>query len=321
MSDPLAAQLPFTLQSTHLDALGTRYEGKVRDVYRCKDRLILIASDRLSAFDRVLTTIPFKGEVLNRLAQFWFDKTAHIIPNHILDVPDANVTVARACEPFRIEMVVRGYLTGSLWRDFQRGAHGAYGLSIAPGMKKDEPFEQPLLTPSTKARVGEHDAPLSPADVVSQGLASARDWQRLSEVALALFGEGQRWARSRGLILVDTKYEFGRVGDVLYAIDEMHTPDSSRYWQADGYATRLAAGEEQRMLDKENVRQWLIRERNFSGHGEAPVLPDDLRVNTARTYLAAYEQITGAPLVLTVGDVQQRLVTTLRARGYLPESP
>ncbi|MFY0529649.1 phosphoribosylaminoimidazolesuccinocarboxamide synthase [Archangium gephyra] len=314
----LHAQLPHTLRQTSLPpSLGQHYQGKVRDTYRQGDRLVLVTSDRLSAFDHVLTTIPFKGEVLNRLATFWFERTKHIVANHVLDVPDANVTVARACEPFAVEVVVRGYLTGSLWRDSQKGTHTAYGVPFADGMRKDEAFPSPIITPSTKAQYGQHDEPISEQEILAKNLASARDWARITEAAKGLFLEGQKWARTRGLILVDTKYEFGKVGDELYVIDEIHTPDSSRYWVADEYEARFAKGEDQRMLDKENIRQWLIRERGFQGHGTPPAIPDEVRVSLAEKYLAAYERITGTPLELNVGDVHARIEKNLKARGYL----
>jgi phosphoribosylaminoimidazole-succinocarboxamide synthase len=313
----LHAQLPHTLRQTQLPSLGTRYQGKVRDTYRQGDRLFLVTTDRLSAFDHVLTTLPFKGQVLNSLATFWFERTQDIVPNHVLEVPDPNVTVARACEPFAIELVVRGYLTGSLWRDYQKGTHTAYGLPFPSGLRKDEQFPEPLITPSTKAQYGQHDEPISQAEILARGLASARDWARLTEAARALFAEGQRWARTRGLILVDTKYEFGKVGDALYVIDEIHTPDSSRYWVADEYEARFAKGEDQRMLDKENLRQWLIRERNFSGQGPLPSIPDEVRVDLAGKYLTAYERITGTPMKLEVGDVHARIERNLRAAGHL----
>jgi phosphoribosylaminoimidazole-succinocarboxamide synthase len=318
LADPaLSEQLNHTLAETHLDSLGERYRGKVRDVYRQRDRVFLVATDRLSAFDRVLTTIPFKGEVLNRIAQFWFDRTKDVVPNHVLDAPDPNVTVARATKPFPVEVVVRGYLTGSLWRDFQKGAHTAYGLDLPPDMRKDAVFPEPILTPSTKAPVGEHDEPLSEAEVVRRGIASARDWARIREAALALFRAGQAWCQSRGLLLVDTKYEFGAVGDSIYLIDEMHTPDSSRFWRASSYEERLAAGEDQVMLDKENVRQWLIREKGFSGHGPLPLIPENVRLQTSELYLRAYGEITGTPLQPIAGDVEARIEKNLQKHGYL----
>ena len=318
MPDPvLVDQLGHTLAETRLDELGERYRGKVRDVYHQRDRLFLVATDRLSAFDRVLTTIPFKGEVLNRIAQFWFDRTRDLVPNHVLDTPDPNVTVARATRPYPVEVVVRGYLTGSLWRDVQKGAHTVYGLDIPPDMRKDAAFPEPIVTPSTKAAVGEHDEPLSEAQVVQRGIVGARDWGRIREAALALFRAGQAWCSSRGLLLVDTKYEFGTVGDTLYVIDEMHTPDSSRFWRAATYEERLASGADQEMLDKETVRQWLIREKGFSGHGPLPVIPEAVRVQTADLYLRAYAEITGTPLKPVAGDVEARIQKNLQMHGYL----
>jgi phosphoribosylaminoimidazole-succinocarboxamide synthase len=313
----VAQQLPHTLGGTSFPALGVKYQGKVRDTYRKGDTLALVTTDRLSAFDHVLTTIPFKGETLNRLSNFWFEKTKHVVNNHVLDMPDPNVTIARACTPLPIEVVIRGYLTGSLWRDYEKGAHLAYGLPLAPGLKKDQRFDGPLVTPSTKAEYGQHDEPISEQELLARGLVAERDWRRAVEAALTLFTEGQRWAKGRGLILVDTKYEFGLQGDALYVIDEIHTPDSSRYWVAGEYDERFARGDDQRMLDKENIRQWLIRERGFQGQGTPPPIPDEVRCELAEKYLAAYQLLTGQPLKLAVGDVNERLLKNLKAKGYL----
>jgi len=302
-------QLANTLRETRFSQLGEKYQGKVRDVYRRGDQLVLITTDRLSAFDRVLTTIPFKGEVLNRLAAFWFEKTRQVVQNHLIDVPDPNVTVAKRCEPFPIEFVVRGYLTGSLWRDYQKGAHTAYGITFEKNLKKDKKFRQPIITPSTKAAQGEHDEPISEKAILAKGLMAERDWRRASE--------GQKWALSRRLILVDTKYEFAKSGDEIVLIDEIHTPDSSRYWIASEYEARFQRGEDQKMLDKENIRQWLIKERGFSGHGEAPAIPDEVRVDLAEKYLAAFEQITGEPFQPKASPVLGRIEKNLRAKGYL----
>ena len=311
------SQLQHTLRETDFPGLGGRYKGKVRDVYRQGDRLVLIATDRLSAFDHILTTVPFKGELLTRTSTFWFEKTKHVAKNHLLDVPDPNVCVVRRCERVNVEVVVRGYLTGSLWRDLQSGASGVYGVPIPPELKKDAAFERPIITPSTKEEVGKHDQPISAAELVARGLCSRRDWDRISETALAVFAEGQRWAASRGLILVDTKYEFGKVGDELYLIDELHTQDCSRYWDAAEYQQRLAAGQDQRMLDKENVRQWLIKERGFSGHGTPPAIPDEVRADLARTYASAYERLTGLAFQPEVGDVAARIERNLTKAGLL----
>lgn len=318
MSDPrLTQQLEHCLVETRFSSLGELYRGKVRDTYRRGDRLVLVTTDRLSAFDRVLTTIPFKGEILNRLAWFWFEKTRHIAPNHAIDLPDPNVTVARACEPLPVEFVVRGYLSGSLWRDYQRGAHTAYGLALAPGMKKDQRFPVPVLTPTTKATGGEHDRPISDAEIVARGLVSARDLHEASSCALALFAEGQRWAIGRGLVLVDTKYEFGKADGKLQVIDEIHTPDSSRYWVAAEVAKRFEAGEDQRMLDKENIRQWLMRERGYQGDGPPPEIPESVRVGLSEIYLTAYQAVTGSTFELQVGDVRDRVERNLKGAGYL----
>jgi phosphoribosylaminoimidazole-succinocarboxamide synthase len=307
----LRAQLSHTLSQTDFPALGTKYQGKVRDTYRSDDRLVLITTDRLSAFDHVLTTLPFKGDLLNQLSHFWFQRTAHIVKNHVLDLPDPCVIVARLTRPLPIEFVVRGSLTGSLWRDYE--AHrDPYALRLPPGLKKDQAFERPILTPSTKAPLGQHDEPVSEAELLARGLVSARDLARAKEAALALFAEGQRVAQGQGLILVDTKYELGLDGDTLLAIDELHTPDSSRYWVAEGSEGRFTRGEAQVMLDKENLRQWLIQERGFSGHGPLPTIPDDVRVSLAGTYVTAFERITGAAFAMSAGDVTERLTANLR---------
>lgn len=316
MADPaLTQQLEFTLDATDFPSLGEKYQGKVRDTYARGDRLVLITTDRLSAFDHVLTTLPFKGDLLNTLAHHWFAKTAHVVPNHVLDMPDPAVTVAKKAQPYAVEFVVRGYLTGSLWRDYEKGAD-PYGLALPPGLKKDSRFPAPLLTPSTKAPKGEHDLPLSEAAVVARGLLSARDLAEAKEAALALFAAGQAHAKARGLILVDTKYELGKVAGQLTLIDELHTPDSSRFWEEQEYAARIARGEPQAMLDKENLRQWLISERGFSGHGPLPQIPDEVRVSLAEKYLTAYARLTGAPFALNPGSVGERLRQNL-ARAKL----
>ncbi len=302
----LRSQLAHTLSRTDFAALGEKYQGKVRDTYRRGDRLVLITTDRLSAFDHVLTTLPFKGDLLNTLASFWFKKTAHVVKNHVIDVPDPCVTVARRAEPFAIEFVVRGYLTGSLWRDYEAG-RDPYGLHLPTGLRRDSKFPTPLLTPSTKAPIGQHDEPLSEAQVLERGLVSARDWQRAKEAALGLFAEGTTQTASQGLLFVDTKYEFGRIGDELVVIDEMHTPDSSRFWKAESYQERFTKGDAQVMLDKENLRQWLIQERGFAGQGTPPAIPDEVRVSLAQKYVSAYETITGTAFTPQVGSVAERI--------------
>ncbi len=310
------AQLPFTLQATSFPGLGTRYSGKVRDSYRAGDRLVMVTTDRLSAFDRNLTTLPFKGDILNTLACFWFKQTQEVLPNHLLSSPDPAVMVAQVAKPFPVEFVVRGYLAGSLWRDYTAG-RDSYDLRLRAGMKENQQLDRPVVTPSTKAPAGEHDAPRTPAQVVDSGLLSQRDWQRSREAALALFAAGQRILSNRGLILADTKYELGLVGDKLLAIDEMHTPDSSRFWIASEYEERFRQGVPQAMLDKEIFRQWLIQERGFYGDGETPEIPDKVRVDLALAYARAFEEISGTVFPLVPGPVQARIAANLASAGLV----
>jgi len=277
----------------------------------------MVTTDRISAFDHVLGTIPFKGEVLSRLTAFWFDKVKDIAPIHLLDAPDPSVMVVKRAKPLPVEVIIRGYVTGSLWRDYQSGQAGAYGVEWPKDLKKDQPFARPILTPSTKAEYGKHDLPISEKAIVEQGLVPAAVWAEAAAVARRLFARGQEWALSRGLILVDTKYEMGICDGQLVVIDEIHTPDSSRYWVADGYQRRFEAGQEQEMLDKENVRQWLIKEHGFSGHGTPPALTDEVRIMLARKYIEVFERLTGQVFESAVGSVASRIEANLKAKGYL----
>jgi len=317
----LRAQLPFTLREANFPALGGLYRGKVRDNFSKGDRIAMITTDRLSAFDRVLTTVPFKGELLNRLTAFWFERTKAIAPNHILDLPDPSVLIVRRLEPLAVEMVTRGYLTGSLWRDHQAGRGAkAYGLQLDPQMRKDQAFDAPILTPSTKAAVGEHDEPISPAELVARGACTKAQWDEMARYSLDLFAAGQAWAKERGLILVDTKYEFGvDAKGKIWLIDEIHTPDSSRYWIREGSLLRFEKGEDQRMLDKEFFRQWLIKERGYQGDGPLPEIPGEVRAQLAGRYCELVETLTGFAPALEVGDTSARIERALRAKGYLPQ--
>jgi phosphoribosylaminoimidazole-succinocarboxamide synthase len=310
-------QLSHTLRETNMPELGELYRGKVRDNYSRGDRMVMVTTDRLSAFDHVLCTIPFKGEVLSRLTLFWFDKVKDIAPTHVIDSPDPSVMVVKRAKPFAIELVVRGYITGSLWRDYQAGKAGAYGIEWKKGLRKDQALDEPTITPSTKAEYGKHDEPISEAEILKKKLADPDVWNRAKAIALQLFERGQKWAKTRGLILVDTKYEMGIANGELVVIDEIHTPDSSRYWMAGSYAERFTRGEDPEMLDKENVRQWLIRERGFSGQGTPPALPDDVRVMLARKYMEVYELLTGQSFESKVGDVAERIRGNLKTAGYL----
>ena len=300
----LAAQLHNTLDKTPWTQLAgrrmERYDGKVRDCYIDRERgeRIIVVTDRLSAFDAVVGTIPSKGQVLNQLATFWFEHTRHIAPNHMLRVPDPNVMIAREVTPLPVEWVMRSYLTGvtstSIWYPYERGARTFCGHALPEGMRKNQRLPQPILTPSTKAAKGEHDVSVSREEVLAMGRVTNEVFDRAAAIAAALFAEGQRHAASRGLILADTKYELGTAADgTIVVIDEIHTPDSSRYWYAEDYEARLASGEEPRSLDKEYVRRWLAGEARWTGNGPPPTLPDEVRLEAARRYIASYELVTG----------------------------
>ena len=324
----LRAQLGRTLDATPFRTIRgqalARYDGKVRDCFidSARGERILIVTDRLSAFDAVVGTIPFKGQVLNQLAQFWFEHTRSIAPNHMLAVPDPNVMIARECEPLPVELVMRAYLTGvtstSIWKAYEAGARTFCGHALPDGMRKNQPLPHPILTPSTKAAKGDHDVSVSRDELLAMGRIAPALFDRAAELAAALFAAGQRHAASQGLILADTKYEIGidrsrPAGDSLVIIDEIHTPDSSRYWYADDYEARLARGEEPRSLDKEYVRRWLANDARWSGDGPPPVLPDDVRIEAARRYIASYEIVTGERFVPDTRDPVPRIAAALGA--------
>lgn len=265
--------------------------GKVRDIVDVKDRMIICTSDRISAFDRILTTIPCKGEVLNGLSMYWFKETRDIIPNHSIRRLSARTVAVKKYTVLPVEVVIRAYLTGSSWRDYEKDG-AVSGISLPRGMRFNEKFPEPLLTPSTKAEKGTHDVPISEEQLLENGIVESELWSKVRTAAFALFKRGSELAASRGLILVDTKYEFGIDEDgspVL--VDEIHTPDSSRYWYADTYEELFAAGEKQRKIDKEYLRQWLMGQ-GFMGDGEQPVIPDEIRLNVAEKYIEAYRLIS-----------------------------
>ncbi|BDG08310.1 phosphoribosylaminoimidazolesuccinocarboxamide synthase [Anaeromyxobacter paludicola] len=313
----IRAQLAHTLREFDAPALGTLYRGKVRDNYSQDGRIVMVTTDRVSAFDHVLGTIPFKGEVLSRLTLFWFDKVKDIAPTHVLSSPDPSVMVVKRAQALPVEIVIRGYITGSLWRDYQAGKAGAYGIDWPAGLTRDQRLAAPIITPSTKAEYGKHDEPISEAEILRQGLVPKDVWTEATAVAHRLFARGQEWAHQRGLILVDTKYEMGIADGKLVVIDEIHTPDSSRYWVEASYAERFARGEEPEMLDKENIRQWLIKEHGFSGQGKPPPLSDDVRVMLAQKYMEAYERLTGETFESEPGSVDARIRKNLAAAGLL----
>lgn len=315
-SQTLRAQIPHTLNGTHFEGLGDFYEGKVRDNYTRGNQRILISTDRLSAFDRVICTIPFKGQVLNQMARFWFEKTKDICPNHVIDYPDPNAVVAKQCTPLQVEMVVRAYLTGttstSVWHHYENGGRNFCGNPLEDGMKKDQKLDHPILTPSTKAAHGEHDESVPPQVLLDRGVITQAEWDHLAEVSLKLFARGQEIAAKQGIILVDTKYEFGRdENGVITLIDEIHTPDSSRFWIADTYQANFEEGKPQDNINKEYLRLWLS-EQGFRGDGPLPHIPDDVLIETARRYIEAYEKITGETFVAEPCDnVEARLKQNL----------
>lgn len=293
----LADGLATTLEEASFPELGSLYRGKVRDNYTHDGRRTIVVSDRISAFDRVLGTLPFKGQVLNTCAAWWFDKTRDVAPNHVLDVPDPAVTVAIDCEPLPVEMVMRSYLTGvtstSIWSHYQRGVRTFCGHALPDGLRQHEKLPAPILTPSTKAEHGAHDVSVSREDILASGKVSARDFDEAAEHAKALFAFGQAHCERQGLILVDTKYEFGKTRDGrVIVIDEIHTPDSSRYWLADSYEERFKAGETPASLDKEYVRRWLA-EQGYTGEGTPPVLTDEVRIEASARYIEACERVSG----------------------------
>lgn len=271
------------------------YHGKVRDVYNINDELlVMVATDRISAFDVILPKgIPFKGQMLNQIAQKFLDATADIVPNWKLATPDPMVTVGLKCEGFRVEMIIRGYLTGSAWREYQNGCRELCGVRLPEGMRENEKFPEPIITPTTKADAG-HDENISKEEIIAQGLVSREDYELLEKYTYALFERGSRMAAEKGLILVDTKYEFGKKDGKVYLIDEIHTPDSSRYFYAEGYREKFEKGEPQKQLSKEFVRQWLIDHGFMGKEGQqVPDMTDEYVNSVSERYMELYEGITG----------------------------
>ncbi|MFO7789798.1 MAG: phosphoribosylaminoimidazolesuccinocarboxamide synthase [Bacteroidota bacterium] len=291
-----------TITKTKFHFPGTTdiYNGKVRDVYTIdNEHLVMVVSDRISAFDVVLPKgIPYKGQVLNQIASEFLDATKDIVPNWKISTPDPMVTIGHKCEPYPVEMIVRAYLTGSSWRAYKKGARDICGVPIPEGMKEHQAFEKPILTPTTKAEQGAHDENISREEIIRQGLVDENEYKQLEEYALALFERGTEIAGKRGLILVDTKYEFGKKDGKIYLIDEIHTPDSSRYFYKDGYQERFEKGEKQRQLSKEFVREWLM-EQGFNGEPgqEIPEMTDSKIIEISDRYIELYEKITGKSFI------------------------
>lgn len=290
-----------TLTSTDFEFKGQKslYHGKVRDVYDIDDKyLVMVATDRISAFDVILPKgIPFKGQVLNQIAAYFLDATSDIVPNWKIDVPDPMVTIGTKCEPLKIEMIVRGYLAGSAWRDYKAGNREICGVRLPEGMKENQKFDTPILTPTTKADAG-HDENISREEIIARGIVAEDVYEQVEKYALALFERGSKMAAERGLILVDTKYEFGLKDGKVILIDEIHTPDSSRYFYAEGYEERFEKGEEQRQLSKEFVRQWLIANGFMGKQGQkVPEMTPEYCEEVSKRYIELFEHITGSKFV------------------------
>jgi len=320
-NDQIRSYLSQAFKNTELPGLH-RTSGKVRDWFTLPQATrLIVTTDRLSAFDRVLTEIPFKGQVLNQLTAWWFDETRSIINNHMLSVPDPNAMIVKLATPFPVEVIVRGYITGvtgtALWYRYELGERSIYGYSFPEGLKKNQLLEQPIITPTTKGGPTGHDERLTCAEVIEKGYLEESVWQKTMQAALSLFKFGQQKAKDAGLILVDTKYEFGfdEQGELIL-IDEVHTPDSSRFWKADSYQDRFNAGEEPENFDKEFIRLEYAY-KGYRGDGDIPVMEDDLFVRASQRYIHIYEMLTQKEFIPGVYPVNPRLIKNLTARGVL----
>lgn len=311
--EELLAAVPQALRSVDVPGWGEKDSGKVRDIYRRDGQRLLITTDRVSAFDRVLGAIPYKGQVLNQLSAWWFEQLTDIVANHVIAVPDPNVTLAHEAAPLPVEVIVRGYITGvtktSLWYLYDRGDREPYGIPLPDGLQKNDPLPSPIITPTTKAEKGGHDERLTRTEILARQIVPTALWEEIERVALAVFARGQAVAQAAGLILVDTKYEFGLVNGRLTLIDEVHTPDSSRYWIADTFDE---SGEPAN-FDKEFLRKWFAAQ-GYRGDGEAPVMPADFVAQVAARYIAAYEKLTGRVFVPGEMPANARIVRNVASQ-------
>jgi len=313
--------IPSALDDTNLPLAG-REQGKVRDWYDLPDgQRLIVTTDRLSAFDRILARAPYKGQVLNQLSAWWFEQTQDIIPNHIISIPDPNAAIVQTVAPILVEVIVRGYITGvtstALWYRYSLGERNIYGYDFPEGLRKNAVLPEPIITPTTKGGVTGHDERLTCAEVVEKDLLDQQTWDQVQSAALAIFKRGQEIANKAGMILVDTKYEFGRAADgSVVLIDEVHTPDSSRFWKADSYEARFSAGEDPENFDKEFVRI-AYAEKGYRGDGDAPSMPEELWASASERYITIYELLTGQ--VFEVGEypVEERLIRNLKREGVM----
>jgi phosphoribosylaminoimidazole-succinocarboxamide synthase len=319
--DQLTQLLPSAFQESRLPLLH-KTSGKVRDWYDLPDsKRLIITTDRLSAFDRILAAVPYKGQVLNQLSAWWFEQTRNIIPNHLISLPDPNAAVVNIAEPFPVEVIVRGYITGvtstALWYRYSVGERNIYGFEFPEGLRKNQVLPEPTITPTTKGSAAGHDERLTCAEVVEKGFLDKNTWDRVQAAALAIFKCGQAVARQAGIILVDTKYEFGRAADgSVVLIDEVHTPDSSRFWKADSYEERFAAGEDPENFDKEFVRLAYAK-KGYRGEGTIPSMPEELWISASERYIQIYEMLTGKEFVPARYPIQERLLENLKEGGFV----
>lgn len=317
----LSALIPQALNETNLPLSG-KQSGKVRDWYDLPNgQRLIVTTDRLSAFDRVLAQVPYKGQVLNQLSAWWFEQTQSIIPNHLISVPDPNVSIVRVAEPMLVEVIVRGYITGvtstALWYRYSLGEREIYGYTFPDGLQKNSALPEPIITPTTKGGETGHDERLTCAEVVEKGLLDAKTWEQVQNAALAIFKRGQELARKAGLILVDTKYEFGIAPDgSVVLIDEVHTPDSSRFWKADTYEERFTAAEDPENFDKEFVRI-AYADKGYRGDGEIPEMPPELWASASERYITIYELLTGKTFEPGIYPVEARMIENLKKAGVI----
>ncbi len=310
--DQLLEAVPHAIQSVDLAGWGEKQTGKVRDIYSLEGQRILITTDRVSAFDRVLGAIPFKGQVLNQLSAWWFDQVADVVDNHVISVPDPNVMIAHEAEVLPVEVIVRGYITGvtstSLWTLYDKGDRKPYGIPLPDGLHKNDALPEPIITPTTKATGGAHDERLTRDEIIERRIVEPSLWEQVEKAALAVFKRGQEVARNAGLILVDTKYEFGLIDGRLALVDEVHTPDSSRYWTAESYGP----DKEPKNFDKEFLRLWFA-ERGYKGEGPIPAMPAEFVASAAERYIGAYERLTGETFAPGAQPAAERIVKALDA--------
>jgi phosphoribosylaminoimidazole-succinocarboxamide synthase len=319
IEDIITRQLDYTLEETNFHNLGSLYRGKVRDNYIKDDKRIIIATDRLSAFDRVITTIPFKGQMLNQVSSFWFEKTKDIVNNHIIEIPDPSVSVVHQCETLPVEIIVRAYITGTAWRNYMKGEHTS-GIVLPTGLMKNQKLDEILVTPSTKAVSG-HDIYISKEQIINDKMVNRDVYNEMEEAAIRLFQYGQEFCKRNGLILVDTKYEFGLKDGKLLVIDEIHTQDSSRFWILESYNDLFENGKEPEILDKEIFRGWLMETYpdifpDIKPEEDIPPISNEIKIELAKRYMKSYEKITGHEFKAEVADVNDRIYKNLKEARY-----